>query len=186
MPANTRKLCQRTNRCATVNLLRIVKTCYTDVHEKLPDNATNFVFSCSTKIPRKTHENRQNVRKCFERNDSEPRKNPQKFHEISTKNSTNAPLIPKIVALRLAAGESCRISQNFVELRPSDMCKGCKKTPVYIMKAPCNLLSKTRPQSNKLVKRAVFHTGSFHMFCGLPIFGNSRAHPSLRFCGRRG
>ena len=57
-----------------------------------------MLLTLFTKIPRKTHENRPRARKCFERNDSEPRKphgnstkSPRKLHQFKNSGSLARP-----------------------------------------------------------------------------------------------
>ena len=137
---------------------------------KPPDFATNFVFSGSTKIPRKTHENRPRVRRCFERNDSEPRKShenstksPRKLHERAT-NSKNSGSLAR----------PWTVVQDFRILTNSghQTCeRGAKNTRPHD-ENPVRLAVQTRPQSNQLVKRAVFTRDFFTCSAGCPLWAD--------------
>ena len=85
-----------------------------------PDNATNVASSRATKIPQKTHENQPRARRCFERNDSEPRKS----HDNSTK-SPRKPKSPARRALQLKLSKRCsfkarlRRTANLPQIEPA-------------------------------------------------------------------
>ena len=139
---------------------------------KLPDNATNFIFSGSTKIPRKTHENGPSVRKCFGRNDSEPRKphenstkSPRKLHERATnfKNSGSSACPWRVVR------ESPRILWNFGH---QTCARGAKNTRPHDESA-CATCCPNTSAIKKISEASGFHTGFFHMFCGLPTKGTN-------------
>ena len=116
--------------------------------------------------PRKTHETRPRVRRCFESNDSEPRKShknstksPRKLHERTTNSKISGSLARTL--------DSRAGSQKFDELWPSNMCKGCKEHPSTGWK-PRAICCPNMSAIKSISEASGFHTRFFHMFCGLP------------------
>ena len=131
---------------------------------KPPENATNFVFSGSTKIPRKTHENQPRVRKCFECNASEPRKShenstksPRKLHERATNSKNSGSLARPWTVVR-----DLRILWNFGH---QTCARGAKNTHPHD-ESLVRLAVQNTCAIKSMSEASGFHTRSFHMLCG--------------------